>query len=296
MREIGKIWMNGRMVPFRDAKVHVLTHAMHYSTSVFEGIRCYDTPQGSAIFRLGEHIDRLYASAKLYSMKMRFAKRQVTDGVLSTVRASGYKECYVRPHAYYGYGVMGLTPTGNTVDVAISCWQWGKRKPGGLRCKVSSWAKVDSRFQPMRSKAASNYGNAVLARMEALDMGYDETIMLNLDGKVAEGSMANIFAVKDNTIRTPPVSAGCLDGITRNAIMQLVRADGGDVAEADLTRDDLYAADEIFMTGTAAEVQPVVQVDGVRLKAGRTAKQLQRSYRDVVMGRDERFASWLSYV
>ena len=207
MKEVGKIWMNGKLVPFKDAKVHVLTHALHYSTSIFEGIRCYDTPNGSAIFRLPEHVERFFKSAKLYSMKMQFSKKVISDAIVKTVQVGGLKESYIRPLAYYGYGTMGLTPTTNKVDVSISCWEWkmGESKAGkfsGAKCKVSSWTKIDSRSQPMQAKAASNYANAALARMEALENGYDEAIMLNYHGKVAEGSAENIFIIKDDIIQT----------------------------------------------------------------------------------------------
>jgi len=200
MREVGKIWMNGKLVPFKDAKVHVLTHALHYSTSVFEGLRCYNTPKGSAIFRMPEHVDRLFKSAKLYSMKISYSKKQITDAIIKTVKASRLKECYIRPIAYYGYGTMGLTPTLNKVDVSIACWEWkmGESKAGkfsGAKCKISSWVKIDSRSQPVQAKAAANYSNAVLARVEALEEGYDESIMLNSQGKIAEGSAENIFVV-----------------------------------------------------------------------------------------------------
>ena len=193
MKETGKIWMNGKLVPFKDAKVHVLTHALHYSTSIFEGIRCYNTPNGSAIFRLPEHVDRLFKSAKLYSMKMQFSKKEISDAIIKTVKASKLKECYIRPLAYYGYGTMGLTPTQNKVDVSIACWAWkmGESKAGkfsGAKCQISSWIKIDSRSQPMQAKAAANYSNAALARMEALENGYDEAIMLNSQGKISEGS------------------------------------------------------------------------------------------------------------
>ncbi len=304
MQEIGKIWMNGKLVPFKDAKVHVLTHALHYSTSIFEGIRCYDTPNGSAIFRLPEHIDRFFKSAKLYSMKMQFSKKVISDAIIQTVKAGGLKESYIRPLAYYGYGTMGLTPTTNKVDVSISCWEWkmGESKAGkfsGAKCKVSSWTKIDSRSQPMQAKAASNYANAALARMEALDNGYDEAIMLNYHGKVAEGSAENIFIIKDGIIQTPPLSAGGLEGITRDSIIQIIEENGGFVIERDLERDDLYNADEIFMTGTAAEVKSVTQIDKVKIgngKMGNITKALQKSFTDVVMGKDERFLPWLTYI
>ena len=304
MKEIGKIWMNGKLVPFKDAKVHVLTHALHYSTSIFEGIRCYDTPNGSAIFRLPEHVDRFFKSAKLYSMKMQFSKKAISDAIIQTVKAGGLKESYIRPVAYYGYGTMGLTPTTNKVDVSISCWEWkmGESKAGkfsGAKCKVSSWTKIDSRSQPMQAKAASNYANAALARMEALDNGYDEAIMLNYHGKVAEGSAENIFIMKDDIIQTPPLSAGGLEGITRDSIIQIIEENGGFVIERDLERDDLYNADEIFMTGTAAEVKSVTQIDKVKIgngKMGNITKALQKSFTDVVMGKDERFLPWLTYI
>ncbi len=304
MKEVGKIWMNGKLVPFKDAKVHVLTHALHYSTSVFEGVRCYNTPNGSAIFRLPEHIDRFFKSAKLYSMKMQFSKKIISDAIIKTVQAGGLKESYIRPLAYYGYGTMGLTPTTNKVDVSISCWEWkmGESKAGkfsGAKCKVSSWAKIDSRSQPMQAKAASNYANAALARMEALENGYDEAIMLNYHGKVAEGSAENIFIIKDDIIQTPPLSAGGLEGITRDSIIQIIEENGGFVIERDLERDDLYNADEIFMTGTAAEVKSVIQIDRVKIgngKMGNITKALQKSFTDVVMGRDERFLPWLTFI
>ena len=304
MIETGKIWMNGKLVPFKDAKVHVLTHALHYSTSIFEGIRCYDTPNGSAVFRLPEHVDRLFKSAKLYSMKMQYTKKVILDAILQTVKASGLKEAYIRPLAYYGYGTMGLTPTTNKVDMSIACWEWkmGESKAGkfsGAKCKVSSWVKIDSRSQPMQAKAASNYANAALARMEALENGFDEAIMLNSQGKVAEGSAENIFIIKDDIIQTPPLSAGGLEGITRDSIIQIIEENNGFVIERDLERDDLYTADEIFMTGTAAEVKSVTQIDKVKIgtgKMGSVTKELQKSYRDVVMGKHERFLPWLTFV
>ena len=304
MKETGKIWMNGKLVPFKEAKVHVLTHALHYSTSIFEGIRCYNTPKGSAIFRLEEHVDRFFKSAKLYSMKMEYSKKEISNAILKTVKASGLKECYIRPLAYYGYGTMGLTPTENKVDVSIACWEWamGESKAGkfsGAKCKVSSWIKIDSRSQPMQAKAAANYSNAALARIEALENGYDEAIMLNVHGKVAEGSAENIFMVKDDIIQTPPLSAGGLEGITRDSVIQIIEKNGGFVIERDLERDDLYNADEVFMTGTAAEVKSVTQIDKVRIangKMGKITRALQKSFTDVVMGNDERFLPWLTFI
>ena len=304
MKEVGKIWMNGKLVPFKDAKVHVLTHALHYSTAVFEGIRCYNTSNGSAIFRLPEHVDRFFNSAKLYGMKIRYTKKQILDAIIRTVKASGLKECYIRPIAYYGYGTMGLTPTLNRVDVSISCWEWkmGESKAGkfsGSKCKISKWVRIDSRSQPMRAKSAANYSNAALARVEALKSGYDEAIMLNYNGKVAEGSAENIFIVKNGIIKTPPLNADILNGITRDSVIRLIKADRIKLIQKNITLKELLKADEVFMTGTAAEVKSVTKINKTSIgngKVGKITKTLQKSFIDVVMDNDDRFTSWLRYI
>ena len=304
MKEVGKIWMNGKFVPFKDANVHVLTHALHYSTAVFEGIRCYNTPNGSAIFRLTEHVDRLFNSAKLYGMKMRYTKKQITDAIIRTVKASGLKDCYIRPIAYYGYGTMGLTPTLNKVDVSISCWEWkmGESKAGkfsGAKCKISKWVRIDSRSQPMQAKSAANYSNAALARVEALKSGYDEAIMLNSNGKVAEGSAENIFIIKSGIIKTPPLNADILNGITRDSVIRLIKVNGIKLVEKNITVKELFKADEVFMTGTAAEVKSVSKINKTLIgngKMGKITKTLQKSFMDAAMGKDQRFTSWLQYI
>ena len=304
MKESGKIWMNGKLVPFKNAKVHVLTHALHYSTSIFEGIRCYDTPNGSAIFRLPEHVDRFFNSAKLYGMKVPYSKKQISDSIIKTVKASKLKQCYIRPLAYYGYGTMGLTPLKNKVDVSISCWEWkmGESKAGkfsGARCKISKWIRIDSRSQPMQAKSAANYSNAALARVEALKAGYDEAIMLNNKGHVAEGSAENIFVIKNGRITTPPLSADILNGITRDSAIQMIKADGKKISEKNITVNNLLSADEIFMTGTAAEVKSVTQVNRTKIgsgKIGPITKELQIAFMDVVMGKDKKFLPWLKFL
>ena len=304
MKETGKIWMNGKLVPFKNAKVHVLTHALHYSTSIFEGIRCYDTPEGSAIFRLPEHIDRFFNSAKMYSMKMPYSKKKISDGIVNTVNASKLKQCYIRPLAYYGYGTMGLTPTNNKVDVSISCWEWkmGESKAGkfsGAKCKISKWVRIDSKSQPMQAKSAANYSNAALARMEALNAGYDEAIMLNNKGHVAEGSAENIFVVKNGKITTPPLDADILDGITRDSAIKLLKSNKKKVIEKNLRINDLLKADEIFMTGTAAEVKSVTRVNKTKIgdgKIGEVTKELQELFMDTVMGKNKKFRSWLKFI
>ena len=304
MKETGKIWMNGKLVPFKNAKVHVLTHALHYSTSIFEGIRCYDTPEGSAIFRLPEHIDRFFNSARMYSMKMPYSKKKISDGIVNTVNASKLKQCYIRPLAYYGYGTMGLTPTNNKVDVSISCWEWkmGESKAGkfsGAKCKISKWVRIDSKSQPMKAKSAANYSNAALARMEALNAGYDEAIMLNNKGHVAEGSAENIFVVKNGKITTPPLDADILDGITRDSAIKLLKSNKSKVIEKNLRINDLLKADEIFMTGTAAEVKSVTRVNKTKIgdgKIGEVTKELQELFMDTVMGKNKKFRSWLKFI
>ena len=304
MKETGKIWMNGKLIPFKNAKVHVLTHALHYSTAVFEGIRCYNTPNGSAIFRLPEHVDRFFNSAKMYGMKMRYSKKQISNAIIKTVKASGLKECYIRPLAYYGYGTMGLTPTLNKVDVSIACWKWkmGESKAGkfsGAKCKISKWIRIDSKSQPMQSKSAANYSNAALARVEALKNGYDEAIMLNNKGNVAEGSAENIFVVKNGIIKTPPLDADILNGITRNSVIQLIKKEHMKLVEKNITVNELLKADEVFMTGTAAEVKSVTKIDKNSIGnggVGEITKELQKSFMNIVMGKDKRFVRWLTYL
>ena len=302
MKETGKIWMNGKLIPFKDAKVHVLTHALHYSTAVFEGIRCYNTTNGSAIFRLPEHVDRFFNSAKMYGMKMRYSKKQISNAIIKTVKASGLKECYIRPLAYYGYGTMGLTPTLNKVDVSIACWKWkmGESKAGkfsGAKCKISKWIRIDSKSQPMQSKSAANYSNAALARVEALKSGYDEAIMLNNKGNVAEGSAENIFVVKNGIIKTPPLDADILNGITRDSVIQLIKKEHMKLVEKNITVNELLKADEVFMTGTAAEVKSVTKIDKNSIGnggVGEITKELQKSFMNIVMGKDKRFVRWLT--
>ena len=296
--------MNGKIVPFKNANVHVLTHALHYSTAVFEGIRCYNTPKGPAIFRLPEHIDRFFNSAKLYSMKIKYSKKQISNAIIKTVRASGLKECYIRPIAFCGVGAVGLTPPLNNIDVAIACWEWkmGESKAGkfsGAKCMISRWIRIDSRSQPMKSKSAANYSNASLARVEALKNGYDEAIMLNYDGKITEGSAENIFILKNAKIITPPLTSDVLEGITRDSVIKIIKKNGGKVIESDLKKKDLYSAEEVFMTGTAAEVKSVTRIDKIKIgsgKPGNLTKALQKSFKKASMGNDKRFLSWLTYL
>ena len=237
-------------------------------------------------------------------MKIRYTKKQIIDAIIKTVKASGLKECYIRPIAYCGYGTMGLTPTLNKVDVSISCWEWkmGESKAGkfsGAKCKISEWIRIDSRSQPMQSKCAANYSNAALARVEALKNGYDEAIMLNYSGKVAEGSAENIFTVKNGKITTPPLEADILNGITRDSVIKIINASGKKVIQKNITIRNLMSADEIFMTGTAAEVKSVTQVNRSKIgngKVGSLTKELQSSFMDAVMGKNKKFLPWLKFL
>ena len=237
-------------------------------------------------------------------MKIPYSKKQISDAIIKTVKASNLKQCYIRPLAYYGYGTMGLTPLKNKVDVSISCWEWkmGESKAGkfsGARCKISKWIRIDSRSQPMQAKSAANYSNAALARVEALKAGYDEAIMLNNKGHVAEGSAENTFVIKNGRITTPPLSADILNGITRNSAIQMIKASGKKISEKNITVKNLLSADEIFMTGTAAEVKSVTRVNRTKIgsgKIGPITKELQSSFMDVVMGKNKKFLSWLKFL
>ncbi|NDH97702.1 MAG: branched-chain amino acid transaminase, partial [Actinobacteria bacterium] len=256
------IWMNGEMVPWEDAKIHVLTHTLHYGTGVFEGIRAYETEQGPAIFRLTEHIERLYNSAKILGMPMPYDVPTIVQACKDVVADSGLNACYLRPIAYYGYGEMGLATGGCTTDIAIAAWPWGAylgddAVTKGVRMKISSWTRHDHNIMPPAAKTTGNYANSTLAKMEALNAGYDEAIMLNRAGLVSECSGENIFVAKGDVILTPPTSSGALPGITQHTVMTLAADHGIDIQVGDLARSDLYTADEIFVVGTAAEVSAV---------------------------------------
>ena len=299
-----KIWINGKLVPFGKAKVHVMTHALHYSTAVFEGLRCYKTPNGIAIFRLQEHVERLFQSAKLYSMRIPYTKKQVLDAIVKTVRAGGLDECYIRPIAYLGDDTVGLLPTSTKADLAISCAEWKTKKHTvgkytSAKCMISSWLKIDSRSQPMHAKSAANYSNAILARTEALRNGFDDALLLNYQGYVVEATTANLFIVKNAQITTPPTSSGALEGITRESVIEMEEESGGYVRESILSRADVYGADEVFITGTASEIIAITQVDNVSIGSGKPGPvtiSIQKKYADVTGGKNQKFLPWLFYV
>ncbi|MCP8307866.1 MAG: branched-chain amino acid transaminase [archaeon] len=298
------IWMNGKFVGWDEAKIHILTHGLHYGTSVFEGIRCYETINGPAVFRLKDHIKRLFDGAKVMMMNIPFTMEEIFEAVKETVRVNRLKECYIRPIVYYGYKEMGINPMENPIDVAIACWPWGtylgeEGLKRGVRCKVSSWLRIDSRMLPPLVKVAGNYVNSVLAKLEALKCGYDEAILVNFNGRVAEGPGENIFIVKNGTLITPPLSAGALSGITRDSVITIAKDQGISIIETDILREQLFLADEAFFTGTAAEVTPIREIDGRVIgngSRGPITEKLQSEFFRVVRGEDEKYLNWLDFV
>jgi branched-chain amino acid aminotransferase len=297
-----KIWMNGELVPWEDAKIHVLTHTLHYGTGVFEGIRAYATPQGPAIFRLTDHINRMFDSARILMMELPYTPEELVQACKDTVRANGLEECYVRPIAYYGYGEMGLNTLPCEVDVAIACWPWGaylgeEAMRKGVRMKISSWVRHDHNIMPPAAKTTGNYANSSLAKVEALKAGYDEAIMLNGQGWVSECTGENIFVVRNGKILTPPLTAGALEGITQDSVMTIARDLGFDVRTDHLARSDLYTAEEIFLTGTAAEVTPVNSVDDRPVPCpGPMTLAIMQEYGRAVHGEADRYKEWVEHV
>jgi len=303
MKESSKIWMNGSLVDWKDAKVHVLTHSLHYATGVFEGIRFFDTPKGPAVFRLGEHVTRFFDSAKIYLMQMPFTPKEIVDGVVATADASGLKEGYVRPLAYYGYGEMGLNPLPNKVSVAIAAWSWPsylgeEAEKKGVRCLISSWRRIHPSILPPQAKATANYANSALAKVEAIKAGYDEAIMLNMEGMVTEATGENVFRVKDGVVSTPPASTGVLRGITRDSVITFVKEIGLQFRRNDFSREELYSSDEVFLTGTAAGVTAVREIDGRPIGNGSwpITEKIRHAYSQAVHGRRPEFAHWLTLV
>ncbi len=301
MQETEKIWMNGELVDWADAKVHVGVHGLHYGTGVFEGIRCYETPKGPAVFRLGEHLQRLHNSAKLLHMEIPFSPDELKSATNELVGANGLPECYIRPIAFYGFGELGVSTRGNPVETVIMSWPWGSYLGDdglkqGIRAKISSWQRVSPNIVPHVSKATGVYLNSMLAVTEAQNAGYDEAILLSPEGTVADGSGENIFVVRDGVLYTPDLSTGILPGITRDTVKQIAEDLGYTVREKALIRSDLYLADEVFMTGTAAEVTPLRSVDDHEIGVGEITLQIQAAYLDTVRGRSERWSQWLDYV
>jgi branched-chain amino acid aminotransferase len=297
-----KIWMNGELVPWADAQIHVLTHSLHYGMGVFEGIRAYETPNGPGIFRLTEHIERLFNSAKIMGMEIPYSVEDLIDATKTVVRESGLPSAYIRPIAYYGYGEMGLNTLPCSVDVAIACWPWGAylgddAVTKGVRMKISTWLRHDHNAMPPASKTTGNYVNSSLAKVEALKAGYDEAIMLNGQGLVSECTGENIFVSRGGVLLTPPGSAGALEGLTQDTVMAIAEDLGFECAVADLTRSDLYVCDEMFVCGTAAEVSAVNSVDDRDIPCpGEATTAIANEYARVVRGQVDRYKDWVELV
>jgi branched-chain amino acid aminotransferase len=294
--------MNGEIVPWKDAKVHVLSHGLHYGSGVFEGIRAYETERGTAVFRHREHLDRLKLSAELYHMELPFTVDQIRDATHELIRRNKLRSCYIRPIAFRGYGEMGLFPLNAPVDLAVAVWPWGaylgeEGQRNGIRCKVASWRRMSPDSFIPQAKASGQYLNSILAKVESAKAGYDEAIILDHNGDVSEGSGENIFLVSDGQLFTPPPSASALDGITARSVMQIAEDLGFKVATRDLARGELYSADELFLTGTAAEIVPVREVDDHVLgPPGEITKAIQARFFDTIKGKREEYFEWLDFV
>ncbi len=302
IQKVDKIWMDGELVPWDEARVHILTHSLHYGSGVFEGIRAYATSQGPAVFRLTDHIHRLFNSAKVYLIDIPFTPAELIEAVKETVRANNLEACYIRPLVYLGYGEMGLNPLPCPTNVSIAVWPWGTYlgEEGirrGVRTKISSWQRHDPNAVPVAAKGTGMYGNSSMAKVEALKAGYDEAILLSPQGYISECTGENIFVVKQGRILTPPVAAGALEGITQHSVTAIARDLGYEVAEANLLRTDLYLAEEAFLTGTAAEVVPIRSVDDREIgDPGPITRSIQDTYFAAVRGEADRYKDWLEHV
>jgi branched-chain amino acid aminotransferase len=299
--EVDKIWSNGELVPWHEAKVHVLTHALHYGSGVFEGIRCYSTPRGPAVFRLRDHLKRLLRSAKLYYMDVPYSVDELYEATFAVIAANGLDACYIRPLVFRGYGEMGLYPLNAPVESIIAVWPWGAYlgEEGirhGIRAKVSSIQSLDHTALARAAKASGQYLNSILAKVEATKAGYDEAIMLTEHGHVAEGSGENVFVVRDGVLMTPPPSDGVLEGITRDSVLKMAAAMDIPCRECTLARSDLVIADELFYTGTAAEIVPIREVDDHAIgEPGPVTRRIQERFRAVVEGHDQEFGHYMEY-
>ncbi|OGW14050.1 MAG: branched chain amino acid aminotransferase [Nitrospirae bacterium RIFCSPLOW2_12_42_9] len=303
LKESEKIWMDGKLVDWKDARVHVLTHTLHYGVGVFEGIRCYKTINGPAIFRLDDHVERLFSSAHIVNIDMPYSREEIREAIKETVTANRLEACYIRPIVYIGYGSMGLYVEDNPVNVAIAAWSWGsylgdEGLERGIRVKISSFTRHHVNISMTRAKVPGYYVNSVLAKKEVKAAGYDEAVLLDPDGYIAEGSGENIFIIRKGRIKTTPLTS-ILEGITRESIIQIARDKGISVIEERFTRDDLYIADEAFLTGTAAELTPIREVDNRVIgsgKPGPVTKNLQETFFNIVYGKDTRYKDWLTYL
>jgi len=303
VKKVEKIWMNGKLVNWDEAKIHILSHVIHYGSSWFEGIRCYNTKKGSAIFRLDAHMRRLYDSCKIYRAEIPYTKQQIEEAIKETIRANNLKACYIRPIVYRGYGDVGVNPSGCPVDVSIAVWEWGaylgaEALEKGIDVCVSSWQRAAPNTFPTIAKSGGNYLNSQLIKLEAIAGGYVEGIALDTTGNISEGSGENIFLVRDKTILTPPIAAALLPGVTRSSVVALAKDLGYAVVELTLPREMLFTAEEVFFTGTAAEITPIRSVDRIQIgegKPGPVTKDLQRAFFDVVQNGNDKH-NWLTFI
>ena len=299
---VAKVWMNGELVNWDDANVHVLTHALHYGSGVFEGVRCYKTDRGPAVYRLADHYRRMERSGRIFQMEIPFSVDELCRATFETIKANDLEECYIRPLAYRAFGgEMGVNPAANPVHVSIAVWSWGAYLGDdavnkGVRVTFSSWRRGDPNIIPPSAKATGAYINASMAKLEATQAGFDEAIMLNPHGRISEATGQNLFMVKDGDILTPPLVDGPLPGITRESIMQIARDQGMSLHETSLTRADVYTAEELFLTGSATEVIPICEVDGREFECGPITQTLQQKYADICRGRDDKYIDWLDFV
>jgi branched-chain amino acid aminotransferase len=297
-----KIWMDGELVDWEDARIHVLTHSLHYGCGVFEGIRAYETAQGPAVFRLTDHIERLFASAKIFMIDIPYTVQEIVEATKDTVRVNGLPSCYIRPLVYLGYGEMGLNPLPCEVNVSIAVWPWGaylgdEGTQKGVRMKVSSWQRHNPNAMPPAAKGTGMYINSSMAKVEALKAGYDEAILLSPQGYVSECTGENLFVVDDEVLHTPPVSAGALEGITQDSVITIAQDFGYEVMVGNILRSDLYPCDEAFLTGTAAEVVPIRSVDDREIgEPGPITRKIQETYAAAVRGQVESYRGWLEHV
>ena len=300
----GKIWMDGELVEWRDATIHVLSHTLHYGCGAFEGVRAYNTVNGTAIFRLADHTERLFNSAKILRMKLPFTREQLNEAQIEVVRVNKLESCYLRPLVWIGSEKLGVSPKGNRIHAMVAAWPWGaylgeEGMQRGIRIKTSSYTRHHVNITMTQAKAVSNYSNSILANMEALDDGYDEALLLDASGFVSEGAGENIFLVKGDEIYTPDLSAGALNGITRNTVLHIAKDLGIEVVQKRITRDEVYIADEAFFTGTAAEVTPIRELDRVEIgigSRGPITEKIQSAFFDIVNGRNPKYAHWLTKV
>jgi branched-chain amino acid aminotransferase len=302
MNTADKIWMNGEIVPWEEAKVHVLSHALHYGSGVFEGIRAYETEHGTAVFRFREHLERLRQSALLYYMDVPYTLEKLREATHELIRVNKLRSCYIRPLVMRGYGEMGLFPLNAPIDVVIAVWPWGaylgeEGQKQGIRCKVSSWRRMSTDSFIPQAKACGQYLNSILAKVETAKAGYEEAILLDEHGNVCEGSGENLFLVRDGELCTPPATASILDGITRRSVIQIADDLGFGVVERDIARGELYQAEELFLTGTAAEVVPVREVDDHRLgPPGEITSAIQSCFFEAIAGKRQEYLEWLDFV